>query len=505
MQSYLLLCSDDGNQVLVAKKKLTGKRFGGEVSPPTILNYAGQWVIPGGGVKTGEEVQDAAVREFLEETGLTIREGDEGNVKSIYTTILEDNSGSKFSCSFAIAKNQNRVSSLINQNLSENRTLDDELQIVEWVDVLTAKGRFQTFTEVIPEALSKAKQPRDWFVIALSFFVNNFHSIRPIRDLSMNNEVSQLRQVLGKIAELAGSVANPEPSNQTGSGSSSGSSRQIFRSPQTQIHAENYRLNVAPITFPDILALSDPTPPDPTAYKYDADTKEIQTCFVIGLSPDERSGMKGTYQDILDFVTMITGHANQKLYEKIKAGSIGKDDYMGQGDYRARLMQALILNTKGFLAADQLIALNKSIDTLTANLHTSIIKTLFAGIAMPETVIPMLEKTFDDLKGSILTLSKDSTVEGKHIFLILRYFEKNELGFSEAKIRLFLFKLKSEVTKITIGKSNFSHVKLEMDFASDQYIFNEKIYASVRDSFDQALIAAGKATISNYSNVDVEV
>jgi ADP-ribose pyrophosphatase len=40
--------------------------------PPAI----GQWAIPGGNVKLGETLQEAAEREILEETGIVIRAGD---------------------------------------------------------------------------------------------------------------------------------------------------------------------------------------------------------------------------------------------------------------------------------------------------------------------------------------------------------------------------------------------------------------------------------------------
>lgn len=38
--------------------------------------YAGQWAIPGGKVRGGESLQQAAEREILEETGIAIRAGE---------------------------------------------------------------------------------------------------------------------------------------------------------------------------------------------------------------------------------------------------------------------------------------------------------------------------------------------------------------------------------------------------------------------------------------------
>jgi hypothetical protein len=308
------------------------------------------------------------------------------------------------------------------------------------------------------------------------------------------DEVTRLRGILGEIAQLARSAQ-----------SDSGEAPPIFRSPTDQVDPVQYQIELKPITFPDLVPLGTVKPPDPEKYKYDDDANQIKTCFVVGLSPSEALGMKDTYQDILDFVTMITGHANQKLYEKITDGSIGKSDYMTQADYRARVMQALILNTGSFLAADQMVTLSKQVDTIAVELHTALFKTLFAGIAMPEAVFPMLESLFDDLKESVLTFNKDSTVEGKHLFLFLRYFEKNELGIAEAKIRLFLFKLTGDTTKLTVAKSSYQHIRMDMDFAADQYIFNEKIYAQVRESFNTDLVEAGKKTLQNYSSVDVPV
>jgi 8-oxo-dGTP diphosphatase len=55
-----------GSAVLVEKegKFLLGKR--------NKRNYFGYWVIPGGGVKWGETIREAAIREIKEETGLDV-------------------------------------------------------------------------------------------------------------------------------------------------------------------------------------------------------------------------------------------------------------------------------------------------------------------------------------------------------------------------------------------------------------------------------------------------
>ena len=60
--------------------------------------YQGQWAIPGGKVKTGETLQQAAEREIHEETGLTITAG-----KPVFTFdhIEHDNEG-KVTCHYVV-------------------------------------------------------------------------------------------------------------------------------------------------------------------------------------------------------------------------------------------------------------------------------------------------------------------------------------------------------------------------------------------------------------------
>ena len=54
------LCRDDDGRVLLVRAT------GGPAS-------AGQWLLPGGGVRHGEHPQDAVVREIEEETGLRVK------------------------------------------------------------------------------------------------------------------------------------------------------------------------------------------------------------------------------------------------------------------------------------------------------------------------------------------------------------------------------------------------------------------------------------------------
>jgi 8-oxo-dGTP diphosphatase len=51
---------------------------------------AGEWSIPGGMLEVGERVREAAVREVLEETGLTVETAD---LLGVYDRILRDGGG----------------------------------------------------------------------------------------------------------------------------------------------------------------------------------------------------------------------------------------------------------------------------------------------------------------------------------------------------------------------------------------------------------------------------
>src|SRR5271155_621871 len=51
---------------------------------------AGEWSIPGGALEVGEMLREAAVREALEETGLTVETGE---LLGVYDRVLRDGGG----------------------------------------------------------------------------------------------------------------------------------------------------------------------------------------------------------------------------------------------------------------------------------------------------------------------------------------------------------------------------------------------------------------------------
>ena len=50
---------------------------------PRVMEWAGFWTLPGGGIRFGEEPEDAMVREVREETGLRVRSGGVAGVDSL--------------------------------------------------------------------------------------------------------------------------------------------------------------------------------------------------------------------------------------------------------------------------------------------------------------------------------------------------------------------------------------------------------------------------------------
>lgn len=166
MQAYVVVWQKMGETtcVLVALKKVYGSRFGGEEVEPSVLNYAGQWVFPGGKVE-GERPDQAARREFREETGHRLR----WDVKDSQYVQPDRYHGILYVQSADIET----MAATINESLRAGTTADDELERVAVVSVELA---LRLFSEWIPldegvegelARRSRYYNDRSWFVAAL--------------------------------------------------------------------------------------------------------------------------------------------------------------------------------------------------------------------------------------------------------------------------------------------------------------------------------------------------
>jgi 8-oxo-dGTP diphosphatase len=61
-----------GIMILRDNKVLLGKRHDDPVKADSLLHGEGTWTFPGGKLHFGEELKEAALREVLEETGITL-------------------------------------------------------------------------------------------------------------------------------------------------------------------------------------------------------------------------------------------------------------------------------------------------------------------------------------------------------------------------------------------------------------------------------------------------
>lgn len=168
MQVYVIVFQ--GKNVLVAKKNVVGTRFHGiDVPNPSVLNYAGQWVFPGGGVKTGQTAEKAARVEFFEETGHRLR----WDVKSSKMITPDNNHGILFVESNNIAT----IADTINGNIYGNKPADNELELVQVVDFNSAISSFSNWINqddqvetTLFQRSGKWYKDRSWFINALRSF-----------------------------------------------------------------------------------------------------------------------------------------------------------------------------------------------------------------------------------------------------------------------------------------------------------------------------------------------
>jgi len=239
-----------------------------------------------------------------------------------------------------------------------------------------------------------------------------------------------------------------------------------------------------------------------TDSKYENDVNAgFKTVFVLGLTDKDKAAIGPQYQNVQDFLSLLTGYANGKVAEKINEGKIGSGDFAKQSDYRAQLMNAYILAIKSYISLDADQALKQRITCNAKDLHVEIIKNLLSGFIVPDSAMTAFEGIFDSLKQ---TISKIGVVDGRHLFLIVKTFSKGNFGI-ETKLRIFLFAMTSETSKVTSGKSSSTNIDINLNFSSTQYSWNNRVYEQSKDQIDKQLVDDGKKTLSNLPQVDVDL
>ncbi len=152
MQAYMVVYSKRQRMVFVAFKKITGHRFGGRPTEPSLLNYGGQLVFPGGGAE-GDDGKAAALREFFEETGIDLNKYIDGD--KFQTVTFE---GGSYSATYAEI-DDDYMTALVentNTNVHHKSTLDDELYQLGFLDVLAAYSALSTWDSSLTTAAAEA-------------------------------------------------------------------------------------------------------------------------------------------------------------------------------------------------------------------------------------------------------------------------------------------------------------------------------------------------------------
>jgi 8-oxo-dGTP pyrophosphatase MutT (NUDIX family) len=148
----------DGHAPRITKRSRdTGKARGDNIIP----NYAGQWVIIGGGGEKDEAPAAGCRREFLEETGVALPDrtyrmvtGAEWNCMLVEGAVIGEN-----------------AAAIVNQNILAGAPPDDELEAAAWYSIAEAREKLTSVALPAEDEATygrQARKPRDWFVEMIS-------------------------------------------------------------------------------------------------------------------------------------------------------------------------------------------------------------------------------------------------------------------------------------------------------------------------------------------------
>ncbi|MEV6669768.1 hypothetical protein [Streptomyces sp. NPDC051162] len=122
-------------RVLVAYKNVFGSRFGGKPTPRTVLNGAGQLVIPGGSVTANDVITGGRI-EFFEETGIDLRQAVVRQqmkcVGDAWYRVLDQQYGAY--CVYQRVQDAEFVESACNRNIQGQVPQDEELHLTQVYD-----------------------------------------------------------------------------------------------------------------------------------------------------------------------------------------------------------------------------------------------------------------------------------------------------------------------------------------------------------------------------------
>jgi 8-oxo-dGTP pyrophosphatase MutT (NUDIX family) len=121
---------------------------------PSVLNYAGQWVFPGGKVEDLEMPEQAARREFLEETGHGLR----WDVAAMNYVDF-----GQFGILYVQSSAIDIMATRINEKLAANATTDDELERVAVHSVSYALALMSAWAEQAPEVEAELRRRSRWY------------------------------------------------------------------------------------------------------------------------------------------------------------------------------------------------------------------------------------------------------------------------------------------------------------------------------------------------------
>lgn len=166
---YACVYSEDKLSFLVPRKKQYGYFFQWRPVPQQILNFSGQDVLPGGGLKSHQTPEQGALTEFLEETGVDITHlatlrgvsefdyeynGVKGKYYGVYFTVSD------------LVSLQKSINTNLEMDVAEKikHVEDDELNNIEIYSAGTAARMLQTFDAKQAAPGYKGQQDKSWFI-----------------------------------------------------------------------------------------------------------------------------------------------------------------------------------------------------------------------------------------------------------------------------------------------------------------------------------------------------